>query len=69
MNQSNERLLRLHQIIGDKKATPPIPPIIPISRSTFLQGVKDGLYPKGLLIGKRTRVWKASEIFSFVDKA
>lgn len=37
--------LRIWQIIGNPKADPPIPAIIPISRSTFLAGVKSGRYP------------------------
>jgi len=37
--------LRLAQIVGNKKADPPIPAIIPVSRSTFLAGVKSGRYP------------------------
>jgi len=34
--------LRLHQIIGNPKADPPIPALIPVSRSTWWAGVKDG---------------------------
>ena len=34
------RYLRLKQIIGDLTATPPIPPIIPISRSCWYAGIK-----------------------------
>ena len=45
--------LRLHQIIGNKKANPPIPPIIPIGRTTFLQGVKTGKYPQPVKLSAR----------------
>ena len=34
------RLLRLKQIIGDPKANPPIEAIIPISKSSWWEGVK-----------------------------
>lgn len=34
--------LRLPQIIGDRKADPPIPAVIPISRSTWWAGVRSG---------------------------
>lgn len=37
--------LRLAQIVGNSKAKPPIPALLPISRSTFLAGVKSGRYP------------------------
>jgi hypothetical protein len=37
--------VRLPSIIGDAKADPPIPAIIPVSRSTWLEGVKSGQLP------------------------
>lgn len=45
--------LRLPQIIGDAKADPPIPAIIPVSRSTWLEGVKSGRYPRPSKLGPR----------------
>lgn len=38
-------LVRLAQIIGDPKANPPIPPIIPVSKASWWNGVKSGKYP------------------------
>ena len=38
--------LRLPQIVGNPKAEPPVPAIIPVSKSTWWQGVKEGRYPK-----------------------
>ena len=38
--------LRLRAIIGDPKADPPIPAIIPISASSWWAGVKSGRYPQ-----------------------
>lgn len=61
--------LRLPQIIGDKKADPPILPIIPVSRSTWLNGVKSGLYPKPVKLGPRITAWKAEDIRSFCDQS
>ncbi|MDD5271495.1 MAG: AlpA family transcriptional regulator [Methylovulum sp.] len=37
-------LLRLTQIIGNLKANPSIPALIPVGRTTFLNGVKSGKY-------------------------
>jgi hypothetical protein len=34
--------LRLRQIIGDPNAVPPIPAVIPVSKSTWWAGVKSG---------------------------
>ena len=49
------RLLRLKQIIGDLNAKPPIPPILPISKSNWWEGVKAGRYPKAIKIGLSQR--------------
>ena len=54
--------LRLWQIIGDPKANPPIPPLIPVSRSTWLAGVKSGRFPKSVRLGPRTVAWPVEEI-------
>ena len=42
------RFLRLKQIIGDPKAEPPIQPILPISKSSWWDGVKSGRFPKAI---------------------
>ena len=61
--------LRLPQIIGDKKTDPPIPPIIPVARSTFLAGVKSGRYPRAYKLSPRVAVWKVEDIRAFIEKA
>jgi prophage regulatory protein len=58
MNNNNTELLtilRLSQIIGDKKTEPPTIPIIPISRQTWLKGIEAGIYPKPLKISPGLR--------------
>lgn len=60
--------LRLPQIIGNPKANPPIPAIIPVARSTFLAGVKSGLYPRAYKLSPRVTVWKIEDIRDFIDK-
>ena len=62
------RFLRLKQIIGDPKAEPPIQPILPISKSSWWDGVKTGRFPKAIKIGANTTVWREDEIRSLVDK-
>lgn len=47
--------VRLSQILA------PVGPI-PVSKSTWWQGVKDGLFPQPQKLGPRTTVWKASDI-------
>ena len=63
----NPRFLRLKHIIGDKKAIPPIQPIIPVAKSTWWDGVKKGKYPKPYKIGNNTTVWRSDEIQALVD--
>ncbi|MDS4027633.1 MAG: AlpA family phage regulatory protein [Candidatus Contendobacter sp.] len=55
-------LLRLAQIIGDPKAEPPVPPIIPVSKTSWWNGVKSGHYPQPVKLGPRTTAWRASDI-------
>ena len=41
--------VRLPQIIGSAKARPPIPALIPVSRSTWWAGVKSGFIESELI--------------------
>lgn len=55
-------LLRLHQIIGNSKAEPPIPPLIPVSKSTWYAGIKAGRFPEPVkMLGGRIAVWRAQD--------
>ncbi|WP_386682739.1 helix-turn-helix transcriptional regulator [Loktanella sp. R86503] len=47
--------VRLSQILS------PIGPI-PVSKSTWWQGVKDGRFPRPQKLGPRTTVWKAEDV-------
>ena len=64
---SNHSYLRLVHIIGDAKASPPIPPIIPVSKSTWWAGVKAGRFPRPVKLGPKITVWRASDIRALVD--
>lgn len=60
--------LRLHQIIGKPKAEPPIPPIIPVSKSTWWAGVKSGRYPQPVrTLGERITAWRVEDIRRLID--
>lgn len=60
--------LRLPQIIGNPKADPPIPPIYPVSRSSWWNGVKTGKYPKPFKLGPRTTAWKVEDIVALIER-
>ena len=61
--------LRLSQIIGNPKANPPIPPIIPVSKSSWWAGCKSGRYPKPVKLGDRTTAWRVSDILALIAAA
>jgi prophage regulatory protein len=57
--------LRIWQIIGDKKKG--IQPIIPISKSSWWEGIKTGRYPAPVKLSPRVTAWKAQDIRALVD--
>jgi prophage regulatory protein len=66
-NLPSTGFLRLPQIIGDKKANPPIPAIIPVSKSSFWAGVKSGRFPQPVKIGSRCTAWKVEQIRAYIE--
>ena len=69
MNQLNETgFLRIKQIIGDPKSSPPIPPLIPVSRATWWNGVRSGKFPKPVKLGKKTTCWRVEDIRAFIER-
>jgi len=59
--------LRLPQIIGDPTAEPPIPPIFPVKKSCWWQGVKTGRFPKAIKFG-RLSFWRVEDIRNLIDR-
>ena len=59
----DEGFLRLAQIIGSKGTIP----IIPVSRSTWWSGVKEGRFPKPVKLGKRTTAWRVADIRTLIE--
>lgn len=77
---SEDGYLRLEQIIGTQKAVcntakRPLkrerkviyPPLIPVSRSTWLAGVKVGRYPPPIRLAPRIVVWKAKDVLALLN--
>ena len=65
MNKSlpAEGFLRLNQIVGGKGT----PAVIPVSRSSWLAGVREGRFPKPIKLGKRTTAWRVSDIRALIE--
>jgi prophage regulatory protein len=69
MNQLPEAgFLRLPQIIGDPAAEPPIPPIIPVKKTCWWDGVKAGRFPKPVKLGRCT-MWRVEDIRTLISSA
>ena len=62
--------LRLNQIIGNPKADPPIPAVIPVSKSTWWEGVRTGRYPQPVrTLGLRITAWRVEDIRALIEAA
>ena len=61
--------VRLVHIVGDPKAKPPIPAVIPVGKSTWWAGVRAGKYPQSVKLGPRTTAWRVEEIRALIDCA
>jgi len=64
---SETGFLRLNQIVGNPKASPPTPAIIPVSKSTWWAGVKSGRYPQPVKLSERCTAWRVSDILKLAE--
>lgn len=60
--------LRMNHILGDRKANPPILPLIPVSKSTWWAGEKAGIYPKPVRLSKRITAWRVEDIRALMER-
>jgi predicted DNA-binding transcriptional regulator AlpA len=59
--------LRLPQIIGDSKRG--IPPLIPISKSTWWVGCRTGRFPKPIRLSSKCTVWRVEDIRALIEQS
>ena len=52
------RLIRLHEVLS----------LIPISRSTWWEGVRSGKYPAPIKLGDRITCWRLRDICELVQR-
>ena len=57
-----KRWLRLDEIVGDRSASPPIEPIIPVSKSTIYRLVAAGKFPAPVKPLPSISLWSSEEI-------
>jgi hypothetical protein len=60
--------LRLPQILGNPKSNPPIPPLIPVGKTTWWEGVKTGKFPKPVKLSERVTVWRVEDIRALIER-
>jgi len=46
---------------------PQILSLIPISRSAWWAGIREGKFPKGIKLGTKTTVWRAEDIRALIN--
>jgi prophage regulatory protein len=63
-----EGFVRLATIIGDPKANPPIPAVVPVSKSAWWAGVASGKYPAAIKLGPKTTVWRVEDIRALLNQ-
>ena len=47
---------------------PQVLSVIPVSKSAWWAGVKSGIYPSSIKLGRRTTCWRASDIHALIEK-
>lgn len=57
-NTSPDQLLRLKEVLRR----------FPVSRTSWYDGMKLGMYPASVRLGKRTVAWRESEIVALIDE-
>lgn len=56
-NLPKDRLLRIKQVLQ----------FIPVSRSSWWQGVRTGKFPQPIKLGERTTCWKSDDILALIN--
>ena len=59
--------VRIWQILGNPKSKPPIPPLIPVSKSTWWLWVKIGRVPKPTKFGRKIAAWRVEDIKALIS--
>ncbi|SFH21596.1 hypothetical protein SAMN05216299_1035 [Nitrosospira sp. Nsp14] len=63
-----EGYVRLTAIIGNPRANPPVVGVFPVSRSHFLNGVKEGIYPPPVKLSARVTAWSVDSIRELLSR-
>lgn len=58
--------LRISQIIGNRKQN--VPALVPVGRSTWWAGVKSGVFPRPVKLGRRITAWRVEDVREVIDR-
>jgi predicted DNA-binding transcriptional regulator AlpA len=60
IQEKNTKLVRIGSIVGENG-------VLPISRSTWLNGVRSGVYPQSIKLGPNITAWRWSDIEDLIE--
>ncbi|WP_461060331.1 helix-turn-helix transcriptional regulator [Silanimonas algicola] len=62
--------LRLPQILGSAatRRKDGYPPLIPVSKATWWEGVRSGRFPKPVKLGPNTSAWRVEDIRTLIQQ-
>lgn len=60
--------VRQAQLLGDPKAEPPIPAIVPVGPSTLWRWVASGKFPKPVKLSECVTAWKSADVHAWLDQ-
>ena len=55
---AEDKLIRLREVLS----------LVPVSRSTWWAGVKSGIYPQPIKLGRKITCWRLSDILSLISR-
>lgn len=67
-NLPKEGFVRIPQIIGDKKANPPVVGVCPFSKAQLWKLVKEGKFPSPIKISTRVTAWRVEDVRKFIEE-
>lgn len=60
--------VRLRALLGDPKANPPVPAILPISSATLWRWVRKGHFPAPLKLSTHVTAWRCEDVRAWLKQ-
>ena len=65
--QPEQTLVFWDELLGNPDANPPIRGLYPVSRSTWLKGIKEGRYPQPVRLSAKKIAWRRSDVIALLE--